>query len=139
MPRSVLTAPPADFAKATPKAVTLYCHLDIVDRHLATPALSCLTGWIVAEQGYEVVGLGLRLDDRTLVRCNYPFHRNDVQNSIALAGSEALIGFNAVLPERLGFAPTRLTFVVLVAADDGEPRPLTITLDRETGHTREIH
>jgi MoaA/NifB/PqqE/SkfB family radical SAM enzyme len=139
MPPSALTALPTDPAVAIgAKAVTLYCHLDIVDRHLATPALSCITGWIVTEKGHEVVGLGLRLDDGTVVRCNYPFHRNDAGASLALAGSEALIGFNAVLPERLGFSPDRLTFVVLVAADDGEPRPFTITLDREIGRTREF-
>jgi MoaA/NifB/PqqE/SkfB family radical SAM enzyme len=139
MPPSASTAlASAPAAPLGAKTVTLYCHLDIVDRHLATPALSCLTGWIVAEKGHEVVGLGLRLDAQTVVRCNYPFNRNDVRESIALAGPEALIGFNAVLPERLGFAPARLTFVVLVAADDGEPRPFTFTLDRETGHTSEV-
>src|SRR5476649_1903152 len=109
MPPATSTAHPSDSAIiAKAGTVTLYCHLDIVDRHLATPALSCLTGWIVAEKGHEVVGLGLRLDAQTVVRCNYPFNRNDVRESIALAGPEALIGFNAVLPERLGFAPARL-------------------------------
>ena len=137
-PATAIALPTAPVAATGNKAITLYCHLDIVDRHLATPALSCITGWIVTEKGFEVVGLGLRLADDTVVRCNYPFHRNDVGASVALAGSEALIGFNAVLPERLAFAPDRLTFVVLVAADDGEPRPFPITLDRETGRTREF-
>ncbi|MSU69188.1 MAG: radical SAM protein [Opitutaceae bacterium] len=139
MPSSAFpTLPSGSTAAAGPKVVTLYCHLDIVDRHLASTALSCLTGWIVSEQGHEVVGLGLRLDEQTVVRCNYPFARSDIRDSVALAGSEALIGFNAVLPERLGFAPARLTFVVLVAADDGEPRPFTFTFDREAGHTCEF-
>jgi MoaA/NifB/PqqE/SkfB family radical SAM enzyme len=122
----------------TDKAVTLYCHLDIVERHLSTSSLACLTGWIVAEQGFEVVGLGLRLDSRTIVRCNYPFHRNDVRDSIALAGTEALIGFNVLIPERLRAPLQRLTFVVVVAPDDGEPRAFTINVEAMPGQTNRL-
>jgi len=80
----------------------------------------------------------LRLDDRTVVRCNYPFHRMTTEFD-RTGRSEALIGFNACCPSGSGLTPTRLTFVVLVAADDASPGRSTITLDRETGHTREIH
>jgi len=130
--------PPAETGLPAVGLPRIFLHLDIVDRHLATPALSCLTGWIIAAPGHEVVGLGLRLSDGTVLRGNYPFHRGDTREATELSGAEALTGFNFLLPERLQVQGAGLTFVALIAADDGEPRAYAIPMDRQPGLTKDL-
>jgi MoaA/NifB/PqqE/SkfB family radical SAM enzyme len=119
-------------------AVTIYFHLDIVARHATGPALSCVTGWLVAEQGFEILAVGLRFDAHTVLRCNFPFHRGDVGEKVALAGKAALIGFNLLLPARLAFAPERLEFVVVVQPDDADARVYAFTQGLATGRSSKI-
>jgi len=115
----------------------VYCHLDILGRHPGG-ALSCLTGWIVAEGGYEVLALGLELAPGTLVRCNYPFFRGDMIATIQLAGVSALTGFNAILPDGPASVPSALTFVAQIAAEEGPAQPWRFTVPLRTGRTHEV-
>lgn len=116
MPEAVLTTPATD-REVAPVGVTVYCHLDVIERR-DDGALSFLAGWVVAEQGFEITAVGVRADAATVLRCNYPFHRGDTKETITLAGSAALTGFNLLCPDRLGFKPQTLDVVIWVAAAD---------------------
>ena len=108
-------------------------HLDIVDRHPGSPALSCLTGWIAGGKDEQIESLGLRLDENTFVRCRYPFYRGDAQEPAALEGGHALIGFSVMLPKRLGFSPPELTFAAVIAG-----RAYAFTVDPAPGRTHRL-
>jgi len=97
---------------------TIHVHLDVVDRHVGSTALSCVTGWIAAEPGDEIMALGLRLDDGSYVRCHYPFHRGDVQDPVVDARAGARVGFSVLLPVRLVLTSRQLTFAAALAAGD---------------------
>jgi MoaA/NifB/PqqE/SkfB family radical SAM enzyme len=122
----------------TASAFALHAHLDLVERHVGSSALSCITGWIAVEKGHEIVGLGLRLKPELVIRCNYPFFRGDAPEAGQIAGPEALTGFTILLPAHLAFAPESLELVVAIAPDDSEPRAYTVALARETGRTQQI-
>lgn len=113
-------------------------HLDIVDRHPKSPFLSCVTGWIVAERGYTIVSLALKKDPQSAVRCNYPFHQGDAPSTIVRSGDEVFTNFSVLLPERLAIDPAQLSFVAMIAPDDGEPQPWRLDLDPEPGLTRQL-
>lgn len=119
-------------------APTVYCHLDILAPHLGGKALGCIAGWLAAAAGFEVVAVGLRINETTCVRCNFPFHRGDQRGIIALGGREALTGFNLLVPRRLDFSPARLVFEVLIAAEDAPTRAFRFSVDSTTGTTRRI-
>lgn len=126
----------AAVAGATP---TVFCHIDITDRHPGSDRLACLTGWIVAAAGFEVVRLALRLDEAKLIPCNYPFHRADTRAAIELGGADALTGFNLLLPYDLAVTPAAFSFVAWIAPDDGEPQAYPFAIPRETGRTHTMH
>lgn len=120
-------------------APTLYCHLDIVERHPDAAALARILGWVAPAPGCEIIRLGLRVSPREILECNFPFFRGDQRETIAIAGRAALTGFNTLLPARLAFTASRLEFVALIASGDSPPRPYTFAIaagERETRRFR---
>ncbi len=131
-PLAHLEAPPA------PTAPVVHIELSLVSREVGSTALSCVTGWIVAEAGWEVVELGLRVGPDTVLACHYPFFRGDAPEAGAVAGGDVLAGFNILIPPRFQLAPQSLQFVVRVAPDDGEPTSYILELPARAGHRERI-
>lgn len=123
---------------APARTFTIYCHLDIVDYHEQTKAISCITGWIVAETGYRISGLGLHDKDQNVLRCNYPFYREDVKSLITLVGSEALTGFNILLPEKLCFDCKQLRLTALVSRGEESSFSIEFEVNLKTGETQRV-